>query len=214
MSKQKNGFYVAIAGNIGVGKTTLTQLLCDRFGWTGFFEKVVENPYLADFYANMHGWAFQSQIFFLKERLRDHQAIQNLQQACIQDRTIYEDAEIFARNLYERKILAPRDYAVYRDLYEAVKGFLRHPDLIIYLRASTWTLVSRIRKRGREFEQKIDKEYLLQLNSLYNAWISHAARERKVLIIDTDNSDFYRDIEWLESILQEIGELAREHMKA
>ncbi|MCA9740563.1 MAG: deoxynucleoside kinase [Deferribacteres bacterium] len=210
MDEKKTHAYIAIAGNIGVGKTTMTKLLCERFAWYGFLEKVVENPYLEDFYHNMPAWAFQSQIFFLKERLKDHHQIHHIQQTCVQDRTIFEDAEIFARNLFERKIMTPRDYAVYRELYEAVKGFLRTPDLFIYLRASAWTLVSRIRKRGREYEQHIDKEYLLQLNKLYNEWAVEQAKTQRVLIIDTDHYDVDRDPDWREGIIAEIASLVGE----
>jgi deoxyadenosine/deoxycytidine kinase len=211
MSQKKTPFYIAIAGNIGVGKTTLTKVLCKRYHWQAFLEKVVENPYLKDFYRNMQNWAFQSQIFFLKERLKDHHHIHTIRRTCVQDRTIFEDAEIFARNLYERKIMTARDYAVYQELYEAVKGFLRQPDLIVYLRASAWTLISRIRKRGREYEQNIDKEYLLQLNKLYNAWALEQAQKNQVMIVDTDNYDIDRDEAWLESIVVEIGKLAGEN---
>ncbi len=201
--------YIAIAGNIGVGKTTLTEMLCDRFGWQPFYEKVVENPYLADFYLDMPQWAFQSQIFFLKERLKDHLQIQHLNQTCIQDRTIFEDAEIFARNLYERGVMAERDFSVYWDFYETIQQFLRHPDLIIYLRASIWTLISRIRKRGRDYEQIIDKEYLMQLNTLYDRWAERMSATHRVLIIDTDHRDVYRDAGWLEDMIGKIDEVVR-----
>ncbi|MFQ5632422.1 MAG: deoxynucleoside kinase, partial [bacterium] len=184
MNQTKKSFYIAIAGNIGVGKTTLTKVLCNRFRWKAFLEKVVENPYLEDFYHDMQAWAFQSQVFFLKERLKDHHQIHLTRHTCVQDRTIFEDAEIFARNLHDRKIMSARDYAVYQELYEAVKGFLRYPDLIVYLRASAWTLISRIRKRGRDYEQNIDKEYLLQLNKLYNEWVLDQAKKHHVLIVD------------------------------
>lgn len=206
----KKPFYLAIAGNIGVGKTTLTKLVCERFGWQGFLEKVVENPYLEDFYADMPAWAFQSQIFFLKERLKDHQRIHRIKQPCVQDRTIYEDAEIFARNLHERRIMAPRDYAVYQDLYTAIRGLLRPPDLIVYLRASIWTLISRIRKRGRHFEQTIDKEYLMQLNTLYNNWALANRSRYRIMIVDTNEFDVVRDHAWLEGILDEIERIANE----
>lgn len=196
--------FVAIAGNIGVGKTTLTKMLVERFGWTAFFEKEVANPYLADFYQDMPAWAFQSQIFFLKERLKDHLQIQAAQSPSVQDRTIYEDAEIFAHNLFERGLMHARDYACYADLYAAISSSLRPPDLFVYLRASTWTLISRIRKRGRDYEQNIDKEYLAQLNLNYERWAKRILDRYQVLIVDTDAQDVHRDKDWLESLIAEI----------
>ncbi|MGH7451082.1 MAG: deoxynucleoside kinase [bacterium] len=200
----KNTF-VAIAGNIGVGKTTLTNLFVERFGWIGFFEKEVANPYLADFYRDMPAWAFQSQIFFLKERLKDHLKIQAANAPCVQDRTIYEDAEIFAHNLFERGLMHARDHACYADLYAALSSSLRAPDLFVYLHASTWTLISRIRKRGRAYEQNIDKEYLAQLNLNYERWVKRVAEKHSLMIIETDEHDVYRDRDWLEGIIEEIG---------
>lgn len=205
MPKSAKNKFIAVAGNIGVGKTTLTELLCRRFGWEAYFEKFVENPYLVDFYEDMRKWAFHSQMFFLKERIKDHMVIQKLKTTCVQDRIIYEDAEIFARNLFERDLMSQRDYAVYKDLYEAVRGLLRPPDLIVYLRASTWTLLTRIRKRGREYEQQIDKEYLMQLNTLYEKWVKSATSRYRVLIVDTNEFDMHRDSDWLDGIVEEIG---------
>jgi len=196
--------FVAIAGNIGVGKTTLTRLLVERFGWTGFFEKEVANPYLADFYQDMPAWAFQSQIFFLKERLQDHLQIQATPAPCVQDRTIYEDAEIFARNLFERGLMPARDYACYADLYTAISSSLRPPGLFVYLRASTWTLISRIRQRGRDYERNLDKEYLAQLNLNYERWVKRIFERQQVMIVDTDAHDVYRDKDWLEDVIAEI----------
>jgi deoxyadenosine/deoxycytidine kinase len=202
-SMPKN-IFVAIAGNIGVGKTTLTKLLVERFGWAGFLEKEVANPYLADFYKDMPAWAFQSQIFFLKERLKDHLRIQATNGPCVQDRTIYEDAEIFAYNLFERGLMLPRDYACYADLYAAISSSLHPPDLFVYLRASTWTLISRIRKRGRDYEQNIDKEYLAQLNLGYNHWAKRMSEKYSLMTVETDAHDVYRDKDWLEGIVEEI----------
>ncbi|MDZ7343904.1 MAG: deoxynucleoside kinase [candidate division KSB1 bacterium] len=202
-------FFAAIAGNIGVGKTTLTHLLVERCGWTGFFEKEVANPYLADFYKDMPAWAFQSQIFFLKERLKDHLRIQQSNGPCVQDRTIYEDAEIFAYNLFERGLMHPRDYACYADLYGTIASSLRPPDLFIYLRASTWTLISRIRKRGRDYEQHIDKEYLAQLNLNYERWAKRMAKKHTLMTIDTDTLEIDRDQERLESLVEAIKKYAR-----
>jgi len=200
--------FVAIAGNIGVGKTTLTNLLVERLGWTGFFEKEVANPYLVDFYRDMPAWAFQSQIFFLKERLKDHLQIQAANAPCVQDRTIYEDAEIFAHNLFERGLMHGRDYACYADLYAAISSSLRPPDLFVYLRASTWTLISRIRKRGREYEQNIDKEYLAQLNLNYERWAKRIFEKHNVMIVDTDAFDAHRAGDWLEGVVEEIKKRA------
>lgn len=202
--------YVAIAGNIGVGKTTLTHLLMERFGWTGYLEKVVDNPYLPDFYQDMPRWAFQSQIFFLKERLKDHLQIQAAKNSCVQDRTIYEDAEIFARNLFERRLMLPRDYQCYHDMYQSIVALLSPPDLFIYLRASIWTLTSRIRQRGRDYEKNIDKEYLQQLNIAYDRWAKRVAGKYSILVIDTDNYDMNRDHDWLESIIEVIEKKANE----
>jgi deoxyadenosine/deoxycytidine kinase len=197
--------FVAIAGNIGVGKTTLTNYLVEHLGWTGYFEKVVDNPYLADFYKDMPRWAFQSQIFFLKERLKDHLQIQAARSSCIQDRTIYEDAEIFARNLFERHLMLPRDYQCYHDLYQSIVGTLAPPDLIVYLRASIWTLTTRIQQRGRDYEQSIDREYLQQLNSAYDRWAKRMAQSNRVLVIDTDHYDMHQDTAWLEEIIDTIN---------
>jgi len=201
--------FIAIAGNIGVGKTTLTNLLVERFDWTAYFEKVVDNPYLPDFYQDMPRWAFQSQMFFLKERLKDHLQIQSAKKSCVQDRTIYEDAEIFARNLFERKLMLPRDYQCYHDMYQAIVALLTPPDLFIYLRASIWTLISRINQRGRDYEKNIDKEYLQQLNSAYDRWAKRFAQKHSLLVIDTDNYDMHRDTDWLEGIIEVIDKKTR-----
>ena len=201
-----NSKLIAIAGNIGVGKTTLTKLLHQRFGWQPFFEPEVKNPYLEDFYKDMKQWAFQSQIFFLTQRFKDHLTIQKSQTTCIQDRTIYEDAEIFAENLFRRGLLSERDYNSYNNLYEAMVASLSKPRLVVYLKASIWTLISRIRKRGRDYERDVDSEYLAQLNIGYNNWVKKISGDWKVLVIDTDNYDLNRDLDWREGIVEEIKE--------
>src|SRR5512139_940548 len=163
--------FVAVAGNIGVGKSTLVKLLCQRLGWEPFYEPVAENPYLADFYENMRAWAFHSQIFFLTHRLRAHRQLIEHPTSAIQDRSVYEDAEVFARNLYRQGLISERDYLAYRELYTVLCEFLPPPDLVVYLRASVPTLLGRISQRGRDYERQITAVYLGQLNELYEEWI-------------------------------------------
>lgn len=182
---------VAIAGNMGVGKSTLTQLLADEFGWTAAYEAVDDNPYLADFYQDMPRWSFHSQLFFLSCRLRGHREIIERSTAVIQDRSIYEDAEIFARNLHERGAFSKRDYSVYRSLYEAFIQILPPPKLIVYLQATVPTLIGRIQRRGRDYEQDVSPLYLQQLNELYKSWIEDFTL-CPVLVIPTDRLDFVR----------------------
>lgn len=164
--------FVAVAGNIGVGKSTLVTLLCQKLGWQPFYEPEGENPYLADFYQNMQVWSFHSQIFFLTRRLRAHRQLMEHPTSVIQDRSMYEDAEIFAENLRQQGMLSDRDYATYRNLFEVLGEFLHPPDLVIYLRASVETLAQRIAGRGRAYERTISPAYLAQLNELYEAWIA------------------------------------------
>lgn len=184
--------FVAVAGNIGVGKSSLTRLLSRRLGWEPFFEAVDENPYLADFYQDMRRWAFHSQVFFLARRLRHHLELSRPDHSVIQDRTVYEDAEIFAANLYRQGAMSERDYRVYRELYDAVVQVLPPPDLVIYLRASVPTLLARIRQRGRAYEQHISPDYLEQLNELYEAW-AHRFDLCPLLVIPADDLDFVHD---------------------
>lgn len=198
--------FIAVAGNIGVGKTTLTRLLFERYGWQTYYEPEAHNPYISDFYENMERWSFHSQICFLTQRFKDHLAIQEGKEICIQDRTIYEDAEIFAHNLHARSLMSNRDYASYCDLYEAMVKSLKRPQLVVYLKASTWTLISRIRKRGRDYERSVDREYLGQLNIEYERWIKQISTNWNVLIVDTDNFDMYEDVNWMRGILEEIGD--------
>ena len=184
-------YSIAIAGNMGVGKSTLTRLLAEHLGWTPIYEAVDDNPYLADFYKDMRQWSFNSQIFFLSRRLRYQREIVNHPSTVIQDRSIYEDAEIFARNLHQRSNMSLRDYQVYRGLYEEFIQFLPRPDLIVYLKASIPTLIERIHRRGRDFEQEVSPLYLQQLNELYNAWIEDFTL-CPILTVPADNLDFVR----------------------
>jgi deoxyadenosine/deoxycytidine kinase len=162
--------FVAVAGNIGVGKSTLVELLAERMQWTPFFEPQTQNPYLADFYQDMQEWSFQSQIFFLSRRLRAHRDISDHPGPAVQDRSVYEDAEIFAHNLFLERNMSDRDYRTYRELYEVLIRFLPPPDLVVYLRASVDTLLNRISMRGRDYEKGIQPEYLSRLNDLYEEW--------------------------------------------
>ena len=181
--------FIAIAGNIGVGKSTLTQLLEERLGWEPFYEAVNDNPYLPDFYQDMERWAFHSQIFFLSRRLHHHRQILDHPASAIQDRSVYEDAEIFARNLFLRGQMNERDYAAYCELYRAVTAFMPPPDLIVYLRASVETLQERIAQRGRDYERSITPEYLGQLNELYESWVEQF-NLCPVLTIPADHINF------------------------
>ncbi|MBN2149628.1 MAG: deoxynucleoside kinase [Anaerolineales bacterium] len=181
--------FIAVAGNIGVGKSTLVSLLAKNLGWQPFYEPVAENPYLADFYQDMHTWSFHSQIFFLTHRLRAHRQLLDHPTSAIQDRSVYEDAEVFAQNLYRQGLMGERDYQSYHELYCVLTEFLPPPDLVIYLRASVPTLQQRIAHRGRDYERRITAEYLQQLNSLYEEWIAHFAL-CPVLTVPADELDY------------------------
>ena len=177
--------HIAIAGNIGSGKTTLTRLLAKHFGWTPHFEEVDHNPYLDSFYEDMQRWSFNIQIFFLNSRFRQVIEIRNSGKDVIQDRTIYEDAMIFAPNLYSMGLMESRDFENYRSLFDLMAKFLQAPDLLIYLRASVPTLMRQIAKRNRDYEQSIRLDYLSNLNERYEEWIN-GYKEGKLLIIDMD----------------------------
>jgi len=195
--------FLAVAGNIGAGKSSLTRLLSERTGWKAFFESVEDNPYLGDFYADMKRWSFNLQVYFLSNRFRSHKAIAEGPASVILDRVIYEDAEIFARNLHEIGRMDDRDYENYVSLYSVMTEFLRPPDLLIYLRASVDTLLKQIALRGRDFERSISREYLQQLNAHYESWISRYTRG-KLLIIESDGIDFVNRKEDLDTVVRAI----------
>jgi deoxyadenosine/deoxycytidine kinase len=197
--------FVAVAGNIGVGKTTLVQKLCDILNWTPFFEPESENPYLPDFYKDMQTWAFHSQVFFLTRRLRAHKNLCSHAGSVIQDRSVYEDAEIFANNLYRQQQIGERDYQTYRELYQALVEFLPPPDLVLYIKASVPTLQQRIKLRGRDYEEKIDPAYLKQLNGLYNSWIEDFDL-CPVLTVPGDDLDFVANNGHMDLIIQKVQE--------
>jgi deoxyadenosine/deoxycytidine kinase len=197
--------FIGIAGNIGVGKSTLTALLSQHLGWEPFLEGVQDNPYLADFYTDMSRWSFHSQIFFLARRLRHHRQLLDRPNSVIQDRTVYEDAEIFARNLYEQGSMEARDYETYCELYQAVTAILPPPNLVLYLRASTPTLIKRIQQRGRSYERQITADYLENLNTLYEDWFNHFAL-CPVLTIPADRLDFVANGDHLDLIITRILE--------
>jgi len=197
--------FIAIAGNMGVGKSALTKLLSEKLGWEPFYEAVDDNPYLADFYKDMRKWAFHSQVFFLSRRLRHHHQLLNRPNSVIQDRTVYEDAEIFAENLYRQEHMGERDYRSYRELYEVLTMFLPPPDLVVYLQASVPTLKHRIAMRGRDFEQDIPTDYLEQLNGLYEEW-AHSFTLCPMLTVPSDSLDFVRYNSHMELITAKILE--------
>jgi deoxyadenosine/deoxycytidine kinase len=195
--------FIAVAGNIGSGKTTLTRLLGERFKWAPHYEAVHENPYLEDFYGDMERWAFNLQIFFLNHRYRAHQSIVMGNKSSIQDRSIYEDANIFAKNLYDTGKLRERDYYNYLRTYETLVESLTPPDLIIYLRKKVKTLKARISERGRSYEENIPEEYLKSLNDYYDNWIS-TYRRGKVLIVESDHFDFLNTASHFDELCDEI----------
>jgi len=180
--------FICIAGNIGSGKTTLTGMLSSRYKWEPHFEVVRDNPYLADFYSDMPRWSLQLQVFFLSKRFQAHQKILSSKSSAIQDRSIYEDAHIFARALHESGKMAERDYQNYRDLYTTMMDFLTPPDLVIYIRRSVPALQERIRMRGRDYEESIPDSYLQQLNDCYDDWIADYSLG-KVLTVESDDMD-------------------------
>jgi len=197
--------FIAVAGNIGVGKSTLVTLLSERLGWQPFYEPVADNPYLADFYKDMRAWAFHSQIFFLTRRLRTHRQLLDFPTSAIQDRTVYEDSEVFAHNLYQSGHITERDYHAYQDLYIVLSEFLPPPDLVIYLRASVPTLVERIQHRDREYEREIAEDYLVKLNKLYETWISRFSL-CPILTVPSDDLNYVTNPSHLDLIERKVQE--------
>ncbi|MDY3537025.1 deoxynucleoside kinase [Riemerella anatipestifer] len=195
--------HIAVTGNIGAGKTTLTKMLAKHYGWEAQFEDVDDNPYLDDFYHDMSKWSFALQIYFLGSRFRQVKEIRESGKNIIQDRTIYEDAHIFAENLNKMQLLSDRDYRNYTSLFELMKTFVSAPDLLIYLKASVPKLVGQIAKRGRDYEAEISIDYLSKLNNKYESWIQNY-KEGKLLIIEVDDLDFVERPEDFGSILERI----------
>jgi deoxyadenosine/deoxycytidine kinase len=181
--------HLAVSGNIGSGKTTLTEKLAKHYGWKAEFEAVDDNPYLPDFYEDMNRWSFHLQVYFLNSRFNQLKTIQGSSDSTIQDRTIYEDAYIFAANLYKSNLLSERDYANYKSLFDSMISHVKAPDLLIYLKADIPKLVGQIEKRGRSYETAMRIDYLKNLNSHYEDWIA-GYKEGKLLIIDVNNLDF------------------------
>ncbi|GAB1455733.1 MAG: deoxynucleoside kinase [Spirochaetia bacterium] len=201
--------YLVLAGNIGAGKSTLVGLLAKRLGYRPYYEPVAENPYLEEFYADMERWAFNSQVFFLTHRLRSHRAMMDDPYSVVQDRSLYEDAEVFARNLYERGSMSARDWATYKELYHTLISILPSPDLVVYLKASVPTLKARIAKRGRDFEASIPEEYLSGLNGLYDEWVE-GFELSPVLVVPCDRLDFVAESKDLNAIVRTIEHSLRD----
>ena len=199
----KNKLFIAVAGNIGVGKTTFSEKMSQEFDLKVHYESVDDNPYLSDFYSNMHRWSFNLQIYFLQHRFQSHINISKSNIGIIQDRTIYEDVSIFAYNLYKMKIMSKRDWDTYQNLFNNMVQFLRKPDIIIYLKASTDTLINRIKNRNRDFEKDIDEVYLHRLNIYYKEWFSKI-ENFNVLEINTNNFNIFKDEEKLNKIYDDI----------
>ncbi|MCQ6957979.1 deoxynucleoside kinase [Mucilaginibacter aquariorum] len=195
--------HIAIVGNIGAGKTTLTEMLAKNYGWEPLYEAVDNNPYLEDFYNEMKRWSFNLQIYFLNSRYRQIVDIQKGGRNIIQDRTIYEDAYIFAENLHDMGLMTTRDYENYQSMFDNITEFIKPPDLLVYLKASVPTLVNNIQRRGREYEIGIRIDYLSKLNEKYDKWINNY-KLGKLLVLDKDNLDFANNTEDMASIVEKI----------
>ncbi|NUM31798.1 MAG: deoxynucleoside kinase [Bacteroidetes bacterium] len=198
--------HIAVSGNIGAGKTTLTQMLAKHYNWEPHFEALDDNPYISDFYDDMHRWSFNMQMYFLNSRFNSILEIKRGNNSVIQDRTIYEDANIFAPNLHGMGLMSTRDFNTYKSLFESVKNLIKPPDLLIYLRAAIPTLVNQIQKRGRQYEDSIRLDYLKRLNERYEAWISNY-KDGKLLIIDIDDLDFENKPEDFGQIINKVDSM-------
>jgi deoxyadenosine/deoxycytidine kinase len=203
MARIRKPKHIAVAGNIGAGKTTLTEMLSKHYRWIPHFEDVDQNPYLYDFYEDMPRWSFNLQIYFLNSRLTQLLEISRGTETVIQDRTIYEDANIFAPNLHEMGLMSKRDYDNYYDFFQTLRQMVQPPDLLIYLQASVPTLVGQIQKRGREYEENIRLDYLKRLNEYYSKWIE-GYQEGPLLIVNVDKTKFAEDEEDFGHIIQKI----------
>jgi len=211
MATERRKLYVAIAGNIGAGKTTLTRMLSERLGWKAYYEKVIDNPYLADFYGDMSRWSFHLQVYFLSHRFKSQKEITDWPDSCIQDRSIYEDVEIFAYTLHDKGFMNERDYENYQQLFSIMVGYLRKPDLIVYLKATVEQLMEHIRKRGRGYEQTIDINYLRQLNEAYDGWIERARKQNfHIFTYEMKNRDFENNPEDFNVLYDSIRTLERQ----
>ena len=195
--------FIGIAGNIGVGKTTFTKLLSEKMNLIPYYESVDDNPYLSDFYGDMERWSFNLQIYFLQHRFRHHIELMNSEVGVIQDRTIYEDVAIFAYNLYQMKTMSKRDWETYKTLFDNMTQFLKKPDLIIYLKASTDTLINRIKNRNRGYEKDISEDYLHRLNIYYKKWFSQPG-DFNVLEINTNNFNIFNDTDKFDEMCDDI----------
>ena len=201
----KRKLFISIAGNIGSGKSSLTRLLSEHFGWVPFYESVDDNPYLSDFYGDMKRWSFHLQVYFLSNRFMNHKNILEMPESVVQDRSIYEDVEIFARNLHDMGNMDDRDYKNYRELFAIMVDYLKPPDLLIYLRANIETLLRQIKLRGRSYEQSIGRSYLELLNASYEDWIKkYEITTGKLLIVESDDLDFVNNSEHLGDIMAKV----------
>lgn len=201
--KKNKKYFISVAGNIGSGKSSLTGMIARRLGWTPYYESVQNNPYLSDFYEEMRRWSFQLQVYFLSHRFHTHKKIIESKKSVIQDRSIYEDVEIFAKNLYLMGRMEKRDYKNYENLFREMTSYLKAPDLIVYLKADVKTLMKQIRLRGREFEKSIERSYLARLNRSYGHWVKNY-RLGKMLVIESDKLDFVHNKEHFHTILEKI----------